>query len=632
MQGAGAESQLIAGRYRLEELLDKGGAGAVYAAMDIARHRPVVVKLLGPELMAGAAALAELRRAVAAAARLDHPNVAQTYECGELAGGAAFIVMELVQGAQSLRDHLKASGPLHYAEAVSIGRQVAAGIDAAHRGGAAHLDLTPAKVLLDHDARGQLQARVVDFCTGRIKAARRAGGAANEWTADEARYRSPEQCAGQDGDERSDVYSIGVMLYEMVAGQAPFEGPTPESIALQHIRVEPARLGDRRADVPPPLVQIVTQALQKRPGARPRTAGEIVRTLRHLEYLTSWFPDTDFTAKPSSRSAKPAAESPLGAVARPLAFTTGMEAAGDQETARATAPTPPPLPDQQTGAAGQPPAGASFVEPDVVASEAPGSRVAPQERDEEDRGAGRVVPPVAGQPVPPTRSAGPGEAALDQTVAAGPRAPAPIGEPPAPVFILPEGEPVEPAGVQRWQASDTEELAPGRDINEPRAYSAEAALSAPHDEAAPALPAPSAQGFAPTVVVMRAQRRRASLLAGASMLVAVLVVGVLWFARTGRLSPALSEAPTATPQADAAGPGANASPAPVAGEAPPAGSSAPEASATPAAEDEAVDAEEKATARSTAQRARSKSVRQRTRKQSLARRAKNTARRRARRR
>lgn len=247
--------RVLADRYRLIRLIARGGMAAVWEADDTRLSRRVAVKILDPENAGDEGHRARFRREAIAAAGLAHPGIVATYDTGD-DDGVAFIVMELVDGP-TLRDVLAERGRLVVGEAASIAVQIADALTFAHEHGLVHRDVKPANVLIQRDGR----VKVTDF--GIAKAAAdgdltRAGSVIGT-----ARYLSPEQIGGEGAQAPSDVYALGLVLFEMLAGRPPFTGDTEVAAALARLHADPPRLGTLRDDVPPGLDDAVARALAR---------------------------------------------------------------------------------------------------------------------------------------------------------------------------------------------------------------------------------------------------------------------------------------------------------------------------------------------------------------------------------
>jgi len=256
--------------YRILEKLGEGGMGVVYKAEDTKLGRTVALKFLPPRALATDTAKARFLQEARAAAALNHANVCTIYEVQE-ADGEAFIVMEYVDGP-SLRERI-ADGPLSFRDAVETATGIARALEAAHGKGIVHRDIKPANILLTGDG----QPKVLDF--GLAKLADAADLTAPGSTVGTAAYMSPEQARGETVDGRSDLWAVGVVLYEMVTGKRPFTGDRVETVIRAILENVPLRASSARSDVPGGVERIIDRALEKNPSRRYGDAGEMVRDL-----------------------------------------------------------------------------------------------------------------------------------------------------------------------------------------------------------------------------------------------------------------------------------------------------------------------------------------------------------------
>jgi eukaryotic-like serine/threonine-protein kinase len=264
---------VLADRYTIERELGRGGMATVFLARDLKHKRPVAIKVLAPEI-ARTVGSERFLREIEIAARLSHPHILPVFDSGE-GDGLLFYVMPFVRG-ESLRHRLQRERRLPVADAVRIAREVADALDYAHRHGIVHRDIKPENVLLEED-----HAIVADFGVARALAGER-GPALTEvgLAIGTPYYMSPEQSMG-DGvvDGRSDLYALGCVLYEMLAGKPVFEGPTAQAVARQHLLATPARLHATRPEVSEALERVVQRALAKSPDERWATGAELAAAL-----------------------------------------------------------------------------------------------------------------------------------------------------------------------------------------------------------------------------------------------------------------------------------------------------------------------------------------------------------------
>jgi serine/threonine-protein kinase len=265
-------SAALADRYVIERELGRGGMATVYLAHDLRHDRPVALKVLHPEL-AATLGPERFQREIKLAARLQHPHILGVYDSGEAAGQLWF-TMPYVDG-ESLRDRLAREGQLPVEDAVRITREAAAALDYAHRHDAVHRDIKPENILLTSDG----DALVADF--GIARALRGASAALTQTglTVGTPAYMSPEQASGGLVDARSDVYSLGTVLYEMLAGERPFVGPTPQAEIARRFTDVARPLHILRDTIPPPVEEAVAKALAKTPADRFQTAADLLRAL-----------------------------------------------------------------------------------------------------------------------------------------------------------------------------------------------------------------------------------------------------------------------------------------------------------------------------------------------------------------
>src|SRR3954452_19121457 len=235
--------QVFSNRYRIEREIAHGGMAEVYLARDESLDRLVALKALFPEYAREPSFVERFRREAQAAANLNHPNIVAIYDWGQ-EDGTYFIVMEYVEG-RSLRDLIRSEAPLDPNQAAEITAEIASALGFAHRNGVVHRDVKPGNVLLTRSGT----VKVTDF--GIARAGASDGLTQTGSVMGTATYFSPEQAQGLPVDGRSDVYALGVVLYEMVCGVAPFVAESPVSVAYKHVREAPMAPTERNPDLPP---------------------------------------------------------------------------------------------------------------------------------------------------------------------------------------------------------------------------------------------------------------------------------------------------------------------------------------------------------------------------------------------
>ena len=274
----------LADRYEILEQIGNGGMSDVYKAKCHKLNRYVAIKVLKPEFSQDTSFVSKFRVEAQSAAGLSHPNVVNVYDVGE-ENGIHYIVMELVEGI-TLKKYIEKRGKLPYKEAVSIAIQVANGMEAAHKHHIVHRDIKPQNIIISKDGK----VKVTDF--GIAKAITSNTVSTNAMGS--VHYTSPEQARGGFSDQRSDIYSIGITLFEMVTGQVPFDGETTVEVAMKHLQQEITPPSELVPDIPYSLEQIILKCTQKSSERRYESTGALIQDLKHS--LVD--PDGDFVVIP----------------------------------------------------------------------------------------------------------------------------------------------------------------------------------------------------------------------------------------------------------------------------------------------------------------------------------------------
>jgi serine/threonine protein kinase len=310
--GASLIGHIIDNRYRLEARLGQGGMGAVYRATRLNIGDEVAVKILHSNQQ-DARAAERFRREAQAAARLKHPNAVVIHDFGITTEGLQYLVMELVEG-EDLRTLIKRGGAMNVTRAVEIITQVCSALDEAHSHGIVHRDIKPDNIIVKQGT-GRVRVKVLDFGIAKLKDAAASHLTQTGSVMGTPHYMSPEQCVGEEIDARSDIYSLGVVLYEMLTGSVPFNAPNSNAIVVQHVMNAPPALRERRSDIPVAVEAVVLHALQKQKEARPQTASALAQELitavneYNLPRTVAAQPPPHHTPPPQSRVTPPGSSS-----------------------------------------------------------------------------------------------------------------------------------------------------------------------------------------------------------------------------------------------------------------------------------------------------------------------------------
>ena len=279
--------RLLGGRYKLEQCIGSGGMGEIYRARRTHIGDTVAVKVLRADVVEDEKSRQRFYREARAAAMLHHPNAVVIHDFGEDADGTAYIVMELLLG-RSLRQVLVQEGPIGALRVYGIIRQASAALDAGHRNGIVHRDIKPDNIILLDSNDAADHVKILDFGIAKVLDNKTLDTHSLEQRLTNVgsvigtpHYMAPEQCQGEEADSRSDIYSLGVVLYELLTGVAPFLAKTPTGVAIKHVTEKPRPLREINPSVPESVERVVLQALEKDPNARPQTALELARAFEN---------------------------------------------------------------------------------------------------------------------------------------------------------------------------------------------------------------------------------------------------------------------------------------------------------------------------------------------------------------
>ena len=272
--------ELIDNRYLLQRLIASGGMASIYSALDTRLDRPVAVKIMHDHLANDEAFVSRFIKEAKATAALSHPNIVSIQDQGWNQGGppAVFIVMELVEGT-TLRDLLNESSPLSIEQAFQIINPVLSALSAAHKIGIIHRDIKPENILISRDGR----IKVADFGLARNTSMAQTMTAESSVILGSVSYLSPEQVQRGVADSRSDIYAMGILIFEMLTGSKPYDGETPIQIAYRHVNDRIPELVKIKSDIPKNLSDLIFSATSPNPDLRPRDAEELLNSMRQIQ-------------------------------------------------------------------------------------------------------------------------------------------------------------------------------------------------------------------------------------------------------------------------------------------------------------------------------------------------------------
>src|SRR3990172_3304228 len=326
-----AIGRTLDGKYRIDGFLKRGGMGSVYRGTHVLLNKPVAIKLIRPELVTSQDIVERFFREARAAAKLSHPNIVTVHDVGQREDGTLYIAMEIVDG-QSLKDLIVAEGPWAPARALRFCRGVASALSVAHRNGIVHRDLKPQNIMVFQDSEGNESPKLLDFGIAKTLEPDSPALTSTGMVLGTPHYMSSEQAKGMPADQRSDIYALGVILYEMLVGKVPFDDKSIPSILVKHLTEPPRPPSTLRGDIPREVETLVLRCLEKDPEKRFQTADDLGKALaarveteshRILDPTVATVPPTEQLTVESS---------------------PGLTGAGGASAARAPVPFPTPLP------------------------------------------------------------------------------------------------------------------------------------------------------------------------------------------------------------------------------------------------------------------------------------------------
>jgi eukaryotic-like serine/threonine-protein kinase len=327
-----AIGRVLDGKYRIDDFLTRGGMGSVYRGTHVLLNKPIAIKLIRPELVTSHDMVERFFREARAAAKLSHPYIVTVHDLGQDKDGTLYIIMELVDG-KSLKQLIQSEGPWQPARAMRFVKGVASALSLAHRNGIVHRDLKPQNIMVYRDSDGNECPKILDFGIAKTLEPDKPGLTQTGMVLGTPHYMSAEQAKGGPADQRSDLYALGVILYEMLVGKVPFDDKSVPSILVKHLTEAPRPPSTLKGGISPELERLVLRCLEKDPSKRFQSADELSRSLTALVET-----DAHRTLDPTVATVPPYGDTTVEATA------AATMAGGAAAAAPAPIPFPPPPP------------------------------------------------------------------------------------------------------------------------------------------------------------------------------------------------------------------------------------------------------------------------------------------------